>query len=143
MHVGDKIKSLREKAGLTQPELAAMTGTGKAGVPQQTIGQLEQKLNGSCRKMPLIAKALGVVLDDLIDESISVDQVRTLSEIGTTKAGGGSKLTIADLLAQMNEEYESADPDLKDAIDGLYQRYQEDNSEGIRIAKAIKELLAK
>jgi len=79
MHVGDKIKTLRERAGLTQPELAAMTGIGKSGVSQQTIGQLEQKKNNSCRKMPLIAKALGVVLDDLIDESIPLDQVRSSS----------------------------------------------------------------
>ena len=72
MHVGDKIALLRKELGLTQKQLAEKS----AGVAQQTIEQLENKKNRSCRKMHLIAKALGVPLELLIDENITAEELK-------------------------------------------------------------------
>jgi phage repressor protein C with HTH and peptisase S24 domain len=63
MPIPDNLKRLREERRLSQPRLAEL-----AGVTQQLISQLERGENLTTRKLPQIARALGVQAHD-IDES--------------------------------------------------------------------------
>ena len=67
MPIPDNLKRLREERRLSQPRLAEL-----AGVTQQLISQLERGENLTTRKLPQIARALGVQAHD-IDESYSFD----------------------------------------------------------------------
>lgn len=58
--VGDKIKSLREEAGLSQAALAR-----RAGVSQPVIHALESGTQPTSKKLPQIARALGVTAVDI------------------------------------------------------------------------------
>jgi transcriptional regulator with XRE-family HTH domain len=67
MPIPENLKRLREERRLSQPRLAEL-----AGVTQQLISQLERGENLTTRKLPQIARALGVQAHD-IDESYSFD----------------------------------------------------------------------
>ena len=67
MPIPDNLKRLREERRLSQPRLAEL-----AGVTQQLISQLERGENLTTRKLPQIARALGVQ-PHAIDESYSLD----------------------------------------------------------------------
>jgi len=61
--IGDKIKQLRNKQGLTQDELAR-----KADLPYTTLTKIETNVitKPSIQTVMKIAKGLGVSLDDLM-----------------------------------------------------------------------------
>ncbi|MEN6511709.1 MAG: helix-turn-helix transcriptional regulator [Chloroherpetonaceae bacterium] len=61
--IGDKIKQLRNKQGLTQDELAR-----KADFPYTTLTKIESGVvnKPSVQTMAKIAKALGVAIEELI-----------------------------------------------------------------------------
>ena len=61
--IGDKIKQLRNKQGLTQDELAR-----KADLPYTTLTKIESNVitKPTIQTVMKIAKALGVSLDDLM-----------------------------------------------------------------------------
>jgi transcriptional regulator with XRE-family HTH domain len=61
--IGDKIKQLRNKQGLTQDELAR-----KADLPYTTLTKIETNVitKPSIQTVVKIAKGLGVSLDDLM-----------------------------------------------------------------------------
>lgn len=57
-----KIRELRESRGWTQTELAE-----RAGVKQQTVSELELGQNNSIKALVLVARALGVTLDQTVE----------------------------------------------------------------------------
>ena len=61
--IGDKIKQLRNKQGLTQDELAR-----KANLPYTTLTKIETNVitKPSIQTVVKIAKGLGISLDDLM-----------------------------------------------------------------------------
>ena len=64
MTVGENIKRLREKAGMTQEDLAKVLG-----VTHSAISLIESDKRGiNVKKADKIAAALGVTLNDLIKE---------------------------------------------------------------------------
>ena len=64
--IGDKIRTLRRKRGWSQEQLGAMVG-----FSQSQISKIERGDWDSLSDLKLIARALGVKLKDLIDESDS------------------------------------------------------------------------
>ena len=64
--IGDKIKLLRNKQGLTQDELAR-----KADFPYTTLAKIETNVitKPSIQTVMKIAKGLGITVDDLINFS--------------------------------------------------------------------------
>lgn len=68
MTIGKNIKLFREKKGLTQSALSALSG-----VPQTTISGLENKnIIPSLIIADRLAKALGVTVNDLLNEKQEV-----------------------------------------------------------------------
>lgn len=63
MGIPENLRRIRRERRLSQPELAKL-----AGVSQQLISQLENDVNATTKKLPDIAKALGVGPQD-IDEN--------------------------------------------------------------------------
>lgn len=64
MTTGNRIRTLRRKAGITQAELAQ-----KLGIPYQSIGQWERGLRSpKYETLKKIAKALEVDIYDLLDD---------------------------------------------------------------------------
>lgn len=61
MKLSDRIKTLREAAKWTQFELAS-----KAGVSQQLIAKIERGKVRESRKLPKIAAAFGLTVDELL-----------------------------------------------------------------------------
>lgn len=61
--IGDKIRALRRKRGLSQEQLGAMVG-----FSQSKISKIENGDWDSLGDLRLIAKALGVKLKELIDD---------------------------------------------------------------------------
>ena len=61
--IGDKIRTLRRKRGLSQEQLGAMVG-----FSQSKISKIENGDWDSLGDLRLIAKALGVKLKELIDD---------------------------------------------------------------------------
>lgn len=61
MNLSERVKTLREAAGWTQIQLAE-----KAGVSQQLIGKIEKNKVSESRKLPKIAAAFGLTVDELI-----------------------------------------------------------------------------
>lgn len=58
--IAENVKRLREDLRMTQPELAK-----KAGVSQQLISQIEKGENDTTKKLPALARALGVSVTDI------------------------------------------------------------------------------
>lgn len=61
-HVGDKLKSIRQKKGLTQPVMAA-----ELGVTYQTYQHYERTGNIDAHKISKLIKFLGISYDDLFN----------------------------------------------------------------------------
>ncbi len=61
--IGDKIRALRKRRGLSQEQLGAMVG-----FSQSKISKIENGNWDSLSDLKLIAKVLGVKLKDLIDD---------------------------------------------------------------------------
>ena len=72
-HIGERIKEMRKKRGLTQSELAEALGL-------ETVSAISKIENGNLGRQPTfwklaaIAKELGCSLDELIDESSNGDE---------------------------------------------------------------------
>lgn len=60
MSIAENLKRIREMRGLSQPALAA-----KADVSQQLLSQIENGINTTTKKLPSIARALGVPMSEL------------------------------------------------------------------------------
>ena len=67
--IGDKIRTLRRKRGLSQEQLGAMVG-----FSQSKISKIENGDWDSMSDLRLIARALGVKLKDLIDDGDDSDE---------------------------------------------------------------------
>jgi len=67
--IGDKIRTLRRKRGLSQEQLGAMVG-----FSQSKISKIENGDWDSLSDLKLIARALGVKLKDLIDDDGGSDE---------------------------------------------------------------------
>ena len=61
--IGKRIEKYRKELGISQVELAA-----KSGVSQPTIADLEKGKHATSKKLPAIARALGVTVGDLDPE---------------------------------------------------------------------------
>lgn len=71
MHIGEKIKKIREKRGLTQTELAR-----RCGVPHATIWNIENgKRNPGFKVLPKIAEVLNVSIDELLKEEEDFEEL--------------------------------------------------------------------
>lgn len=73
----DRVKELRTKLGLTQTQLAKL-----AGIPQSTIGQIENGRNKSSTKIVELAKALQTTPEYLAHGVISPVVESNVSDIG-------------------------------------------------------------
>lgn len=87
------LKAARDRAELTQTQLAK-----KAGVAQGTVGNIEsgERLNPSSETLAKLAKALGLLVDDLTPGSAKVKQNQTLAhdESDISPQGGGDAVRI-------------------------------------------------
>lgn len=61
------IKTLREQAGMTQAELAERANVDQSAVSRWEIGNTKPRL----RQIPIIAKALGVTVEELLKAAAS------------------------------------------------------------------------
>ena len=61
-HVGDKLKSIRQKKGLTQPQVSA-----ELGVTYQTYQHYERTGNIDAHKISKLIKFLNISYDDLFN----------------------------------------------------------------------------
>ena len=71
-HVGNNLKNLRIRAGLTQKELSDLTG-----ITQSKISTYEQAANlnnVTIGNMSRIAEAIGVTIDEIIKEEIKTEE---------------------------------------------------------------------
>ena len=89
MGIPQNLTRLRDAAGLSQLELAQ-----KAKVSQQLISQIERGVNLTTRKLPSIARALGVTITDL-DPSLA-DAIN----------GGNAVAEIAEIYQRLHEHPE-------------------------------------
>lgn len=69
MSLGSQVKKYRQKFGMTQDQLASA-----AGMPIGTLGMLENRNSRSSKYAADIAKALGLTLDQLLDESTDYER---------------------------------------------------------------------
>lgn len=68
MNIGNKIKELRHKSGITQEQLAQ-----RLGISPQSISKWETNLTmPDITLLPLLSKEFGITIDDLFDLSIDV-----------------------------------------------------------------------
>ena len=80
MTIGQKIKNVRIKSGMTQAKLAEILG-----IPYQSIGQWERGLrNPKYDTLQKIADALNIDLNDLIESDPLPDKKINLRDDGTT-----------------------------------------------------------
>ena len=90
MALGNQIKRYREKAGLTLDKLAALSG-----VPWGTIGAIERRDSTSSKFAPMIAAALQLTIDQLLDESRDYsDQLVTISDTLSTSTQIDNDLVV-------------------------------------------------
>lgn len=104
-HVGKMIAEARAAKGWSQGELAA-----KAGVSQGTIGHLESGRNQSSTKLPQIAAALGMAVEELVStgQKSSLTQQKTIhvSETSTTWVFGFDRARYDRLSAARKRKIE-------------------------------------
>lgn len=93
MGIKENLKRIREAKGFSQPRLAK-----ESGVSQQLISRLENGVDQTSKRLPELARALGVPVHE-IDENFASDDERDLAE-------------LIELLRV-------ADPDIKQAISVL------------------------
>ena len=60
MLIGENLKKVRDEAGLSQTDLAKVSG-----VSQQLISQIERGINAHSKHLPKLARALGCKVTDL------------------------------------------------------------------------------
>ena len=66
MNIGNKIKQLRLKSGLTQEQLAA-----KLGISAQSVSKWETEVTmPDISMLPLLSNEFGVTIDELFDLSV-------------------------------------------------------------------------
>lgn len=103
--LAERVKSLRQKAGFTQVDLAKA-----AKVSQQLITKIETGAALESRKLPQIAKALGLSVEQLLgNESTTVRDA--------TSAYHGVQLTRAGAL--LAAEWEKLDVSDRAEIEGI------------------------
>lgn len=95
--LGTQIRDLRKKSGLTQQDLAK-----RAKVSQQLITKLETGQSVETRKLPQIAYALGVTVEELIGGDMGSKEPRQpyhgimLTRAGAMLGAEWEKLDTAD-----------------------------------------------
>ncbi|GHT58800.1 hypothetical protein FACS18945_4920 [Bacteroidia bacterium] len=90
MTFGEKLRVLREKAGLSQDKLAAALDLSKHSIMNYEVGRSYPILN----KMPAIAKFFGVTLDSLMSEEETF--VAKAYEDGGSRGAKEAEALIAD-----------------------------------------------
>lgn len=78
-----KIKALRQRAGLTQLQLAEAMGTGRSAVANWEIGLTNPKT----MELPNLARVLGCSIDDLFEYPLQTDLGESLA---TGRGGAGT-----------------------------------------------------
>lgn len=110
--IGNKIKELREKKGLTQKELAE-----EIGVAQSTIAMIESGKNkGSIKTLAKIANYFNVSIDYLTTTeeklSLAIDSLENIHKLA--KEGVKQKGNKIETLAAHFEGEEFTDEDIED-----------------------------
>lgn len=83
MSIAQNLAKLRSRAGLSQGELAKLSG-----VSQQLISQIEQGKNLSTKHLPKLANALGVGIGEIDpDYTGAASTVRMIKVVGLVQAG--------------------------------------------------------
>lgn len=73
MHIGKNIRALRKQAGLTQTALAEALG-----IKQQVVVRYEkEEINPEVAKLPALAKALGVSIEELFREGYPAKEAQS------------------------------------------------------------------
>lgn len=114
MALGKQIKHYREKLGWKLEQLSL-----ESGVEVGTISALENRDSSRSKFGAPIAKAFGLTVEQLLDESTSYE------------VGKGAQLDIA-------KKYEQASTAVKQAIDELVDLPQEDAEKLAAILKSIR-----
>lgn len=98
--LGSQIRHLRKKLNLTQQDLAK-----RAGVSQQLVTKLETGQSEETRKLPQIASALGVSVEELIAGRNSIAEPRA-SYHGILLTRAGAMLAAEWEKLEANDRYE-------------------------------------
>jgi transcriptional regulator with XRE-family HTH domain len=120
MPIPDRLKRLRAERGLSQAGLAR-----KAGVAQQLISQLESGMNGSTKRLPEIARALGVRPHD-IDENYSADTPEAVAAPLISWVSAGA-LAAPDIAIETEDAPIMLEPDLDPNGDWIALRVDGDS----------------
>lgn len=103
MKIGENMRSLRKKAGLTQKELAQMSGVATISIRQYESGKRRPQVE----QLTAISAALGVSVEELCgvwDSSMPRDIVKALREHGealeTSYAAKGATFALSSVYAR-------------------------------------------
>lgn len=101
-NISDRIHHLRKAAGMTQEQVADMTGVSKV-----TISKWERGMELSLSNAASLCRALGVSLDDLFYGETLGDSVscRQIPIVGTTQAGPSREWFDLGFPAGWSDEY--------------------------------------
>lgn len=139
MKIGERIKQLREKAGLSQRELAS-----KLGIAPQTYNPIEKSDSIPSDRLIKIAQVLGVSIEALLGASLGNAAGQVLSFVN--QKGGVGKTTLAILYATM---YASLHPDKKVCIidsdfqQSVVKQENDDKRQGLEPIVAVYPFIAK
>ena len=120
--IANRMRSSMRTKGITNTALADATG-----VSVQAVGYWLKTGKVARQHLPGIAARLGTTTEYLL----------TGHEPGTALA---PPTTLTALLQQVHPELQDAPRSLRDAIEALVQRYDQDPAEATRIARAIQAL---
>ena len=149
MALGKQVRKYRERAGWKLETLSF-----KSGVEVGTINALENRDSSRSKFSPQLAKAVGLTLEQLLDEGtdyeIGAKQVATgagemLSAGGRAEASNATPAEPAGLgatLANLGELLSRTSPQTRAAVADLLGRYAQDPDSSQSLAQAI-ELLVK
>ena len=134
----DRLKALiaerKAKDGLTQEALAAKCEwSGQSAVQGFLSGRTPINLDAALR----FSKALDVTLEDISPRLAA----KAIELFGATKAAKETPTTVDGLLTLLRDDIDNADNDVRLAIADLVKAYNDDPTEGARIARSIRALL--
>jgi len=128
------IELRKASTGLTQTKLAELCGWESQGTVAQYLGgHVPLNLDAAFR----FSKALDTPLENISPRLAA----RAIELFGATKAAKEIPQTVDALLTSLRDDIDNADNDVRMAIADLVKAYNNDPTEGARIARSIRALL--
>ena len=128
------LANAKQEKGLTQEKVGHLCGfAGQQAVQAYASGNTPINLDSALR----FSKALNVTLEDISPRLAA----KAIELFGATKAAKETPSTVDGLLALLRDDINSADNDVRLAIADLVKAYNDDPTEGARIARSIRALL--